>query len=119
MPSSPRASALNNRRRLGCRLRVDFEVGALQVGLEQFGYDRVRRRKDQGAERDHGGLSPRHLDLSNAAPRFISIHETSVAEDIVKVVVGWKLDFPAVQTISRLSLPIIPSESSKAGARGK
>ena len=87
---------------MGCRLRIDFEVGALQVGLEQFGYDRVRRRKDQGAERDHVGLSPRHLDLSNAAPRFISIHEASVAEDVVKVVVGWKLDFSAFQqTISR------------------
>ena len=60
-----------------------------------------RRRKDQGAERDHVGLSPRHLDLSNAAPRFVSIHEASVAEDIVKVGVGWKLDFSASQTISR------------------
>ena len=28
MSFSPRASALNNRRRLGCRLRIDFEVGA-------------------------------------------------------------------------------------------
>src|SRR5260370_2894644 len=100
MLSSPRASALNNMRRLGCRLRIDFEVGALQVGLEQFGYDRVRR-KDQGAERDEVALPALHFDLSNAAPRFVGIHEASVAEDVVKVVVGWKLDFSASQTISR------------------
>src|SRR5215472_12420899 len=101
MSCSPGALLLSDRPRFGCRLRIDFEAGALQVGQEQFGYDLLRRRKDQCTDRDEVALSPRHLDLSNAAPRFIGLHEASVAEDIVKVVIGWKLDFSAFQAISR------------------
>src|SRR5438270_4284951 len=98
---SPGASALNNRRRFGCRLSIDFEVGRRQCGQNLFGYN-LLRGKDQGAKGD-GPLTALQFDLSNAAASLIGLDKPSIAEHVVEICVWRELDLSGHQALSRLA----------------